>query len=62
MLNIVLLVFTVCNTDTCMDRELILSDRELTPMQCMIKAQTELANWSAKNPGWTITKYHCERG
>jgi hypothetical protein len=45
-----------------MDRELILSDRELTPMQCMIKAQTELANWSAKNPGWTITKYHCERG
>ena len=58
------LAFVVClQTDpqVCQDRNLLFSDQELTPMACLMQAQTRLAEWSNAHPRWRIAKWKCGR-
>lgn len=57
------LVFTACallNPNSCLTNKLVfVAENDLTPMQCMSKAQGEMAKWSEGHPGYRITKYGC---
>lgn len=58
------LVFVVClhaDPQTCRERNLLFADPELTPMTCLMTAQTRLAEWSANHPQWRIGKWQCGR-
>ena len=32
----------------------------VTPMQCMMQAQTELAKWFSEHPGLRVARYKCD--
>lgn len=52
------LAFTVCmisSPSSCEERSLLFVD--VSPMQCILGAQTVLAPWSRDHPGWTIDSY-----
>lgn len=58
------LVFVVClhqDPEVCQQRNLLFADRQLTPMACLMQAQTRLAEWSASHPRWQIEKWRCDR-
>lgn len=58
------LVFVVClqaEPQTCQKRNLLFTDQQLTPMACIMNAQTRLAEWSANHPQWRIGKWQCWR-
>jgi len=55
------LVFTAClvaTPETCEDRHLTFAE-SLSPMQCLMGAQPELAKWSEAHPKWEIGKWKC---
>ena len=55
------LVFTVCMLAqplTCEQRYLTFANL-LTPMQCLMGAQVELARWSEAHPKWRISEWRC---
>ena len=43
----------------CKDVSLIYSAEALTPMQCLMQAQPEVAKWIGEHPGWQIKRYSC---
>lgn len=58
------LVFVVClqaEPHTCQERNLLFTDHQLTPMACLMNAQTRLAEWSATHPRWRIDRWQCGR-
>lgn len=58
------LLFVVCladDPDNCQQKNLLFADHQLTPMACMMQAQTRLAEWSASHPQWRIGKWQCGR-
>lgn len=55
------LLFVACLAsapDECRERSLVFSD--ITPMQCLMGAQPELARWSAGNPHMEIRSWRCQ--
>ena len=55
------LVFVACllsSQDECQDRSLLFAD--ISPMVCMIQAQSQLAEWAEAHPGWTIRRWSCQ--
>jgi hypothetical protein len=54
------LLFVVCLAsapDDCRERSLVFTD--VTPMQCLMGAQPELAKWSNSHPNETIKSWRC---
>lgn len=54
------LLFVAClatATDECRERSLLFTD--ITPMQCLIGAQPELAKWSENHPNMEIRSWKC---
>ena len=45
----------------CKDVALTYSADSVTPMQCLMQAQPELAKWASEHPGWTIKRWSCGR-
>ena len=60
--NMIELAFIVClidSPDRCRDVGLTYSAENLTPMQCVIRAQPELAKWANEHPGWQVKRFTC---
>jgi hypothetical protein len=56
------LAFTAClaaNPDVCKPVTLTYAGEGLTPMQCMVGSQAQLAEWSAANPKWRVKRWGC---
>lgn len=56
------LVFVAClqsDPSVCEERNLLFSERNLTPMACIMQAQTRLAEWSTSHPRWRIGRWSC---
>ena len=56
------LVLTICllaAPSDCHDEHLSVSMEQTTPMQCMIGAQSVIAEWLASRPKWKVTKWRC---
>jgi hypothetical protein len=56
------LIFTTCllaDSSHCAKRSSPIYD-QISPAQCMMVAQPELALWSDEHPGWFIKDWRCE--
>ncbi|MCV3274046.1 hypothetical protein [Roseobacter sinensis] len=54
------LLFVACLAtapDECRERSLVFTD--ISPMQCLMGAQPELAKWSASHPNFDIKSWRC---
>ncbi len=57
----IMLVFVACldtTPDTCREHNLLFAEN-ITPMRCLIEAQTELAKWAQGHPQWRIANWRC---
>lgn len=56
------LVFAVCMIDQpsqCKDVYLNFAANSVTPQQCMMNGQIEMAKWLGEHPNWRIAKWRC---
>lgn len=61
------LIFVACllgsdgrATDQCEQKSMQFSEENLTPYQCSMQAQPQLAKWQAEHPRFIITRYGCK--
>ena len=59
MIELFLAVCLIDHPETCKDVSLIYSAEALTPMQCAMQAQPEIAKWLTEHPGWVTKRYTC---
>lgn len=58
----IVLILSVCLTgqaDVCKDVHLNYPSESVTPIQCLLGAQTEIVRWSASHPKWTVKRWKC---
>ena len=57
------LVFIVCLAtapDQCKDIHLTYAEQAITPMQCVMHGQPQIARWISENPPiWTVKRFYC---
>jgi hypothetical protein len=61
MLELALLVCLADNPSKCKEESLVYSTENLTPMQCLMGAQAEIAKWSEYHPRWVAKKWTCRQ-
>lgn len=61
MLELVMTVCLIANSAKCKDVHLQFAEESLTPYQCVMKGQLEMAKWREGNPNWQIAKWGCGR-
>lgn len=61
MIAIVLSACLISNASVCREHRIPLST-DVSPMQCMITAQLQLARWSEEHPQWRIVRWKCRPG
>lgn len=59
VIELFLAVCLIDHPETCKDVSLIYSAEALTPMQCAMQAQPEIAKWLTEHPGWVTKRYTC---
>ncbi len=59
VIELLLAVCLIDNPATCKDVSLVYSAEALTPMQCVLRAQPEIAKWIAEHPGWRTQRFTC---
>lgn len=61
MFEVVALVCTLMSPLQCKDIKLSFTTEAVTPFQCMMYGQTELAKWKNEHPGWYVVHgYKCQ--
>jgi hypothetical protein len=56
------LYFTACllaHPTMCQQKQLTFSGEGLTPMQCMMGSEAQIASWVAANPKYFVTRRSC---
>ncbi len=61
MFELVLSVCFVADPARCKDVKLSYMEEKITPQQCMMTGQSEIAKWAEGNPNWRIEKWTCGR-
>lgn len=61
MLELVLLICLADRPDKCREEALTYSAETLTPMQCVMGAQPEIAKHMELRPRWFCKKWGCRR-
>lgn len=61
MIEIVLSVCMLADPSRCKDVHLsyMAEGQGVTPHQCMLYGQSEIARWSEGNPNWKLQKWSC---
>ena len=59
VIELLLAVCLIDNPGNCKDVHLTYSAEALTPMQCAMQAQPEIAKWIREHPGWVTKRYTC---
>lgn len=59
MLELVLSVCLIDDPARCKDVSLVYSSENLTPMQCMMMSQAEIAKWTEGHPKWVAKRWAC---
>lgn len=57
------LVFSACliaSPASCKDVHLTYMAETVTPMQCMLYGQPQMAQWANVNPKWRVHRFRCE--
>lgn len=55
MIEVIALACTVMAPLQCKNVKLTFATEAVSPMQCMVLGQTELAKWIGEHPGWMIS-------
>ena len=61
MLELVVSVCLVNDPSRCKDVRLNFAEENVTPHQCMMNGQIEIAKWIEFHPNWQIIKFSCAR-
>ena len=61
MIEVVALVCSMQAPLQCKDIHLSFAADSVTPQQCMMYGQFELAKWTVGHPNWQIRKWSCGR-
>jgi hypothetical protein len=61
MLELLIGVCLIDDPARCKSVSLVYAAEALTPMQCVMRAQPEMAKWVGEHPGWKITRWTCRR-
>jgi hypothetical protein len=61
MIEVVALVCSMQAPLRCKDVHLSFAADSVTPQQCMMYGQMELAKWTVGHPNWQIRKWSCGR-
>jgi hypothetical protein len=61
MIEVVAMVCFIQEPDRCKDIRLSFAAEAVTPQQCMMYGQMELAKWTGEHPNWQIRKFSCGR-
>jgi len=61
MIEVVAIVCSIQVPNRCKDVHLSFAAESVTPQQCMMYGQAELAKWTVGNPEWQIRKFTCGR-
>jgi hypothetical protein len=59
MLELAILACLHDNPSRCKDVSLVYMAEALTPMQCMMQSQAEIAKWIDYHPRWFAKKWTC---
>ncbi|MFM7085316.1 MAG: hypothetical protein ACKOW3_10010 [Hyphomicrobium sp.] len=59
MIELVILACLLDEPDQCKDVSLTFSVENLTPMQCVMQAQPEIAKWVEGHPRWVAKRWTC---
>ncbi len=58
----IVLVMSVClyaEASTCKNVHLTYSAQSVSPMQCMMGGQAQIAQWSHGHPKWQVKRWKC---
>lgn len=61
MIELLLGVCLASEPSRCKDVSLIYAAESLTPMQCVMRAQPEIAKWIGTHPGWQLRRWTCRQ-
>lgn len=61
MLELLVSVCLIADPSRCKDVNLVYSAETLTPMQCLMGAQAEIAKWVESHPQWTARRWTCQK-
>jgi hypothetical protein len=59
MLELIVSVCLVDNPTRCKDVSLVYLAESVTPMQCMMQSQAEIAKWTEGHPNWVAKRWSC---
>lgn len=59
MIEIVVSVCSIVQGATCKDVRLTYMAESVSPMECMMKGQVEMAKWAESHPNWRIHRWSC---
>lgn len=59
MIELVVAVCMIDQPSECKDVYLNFAADSVTPQQCMMYGQMEMAKWAGDNPNWQIKKWRC---
>ena len=57
MIEVVAMVCFIHESERCKDIHLCFAAEVVTPQQCMLYGQMELAKWTVGHPNWQIRKF-----
>lgn len=60
MIELIALICLASSPNVCRD-EAITASANVTPFQCLMGAQIELAKWANEHPGWRVMGWKCQR-
>jgi len=61
MLELVISVCLVNDPSRCKEVRLNFAEENVTPQQCMMGSQLEIAKWIEFHPDWQVSKWSCAR-
>lgn len=59
MLELALVACLADDLTRCKDVALIFSEESVTPMQCLMGAQPQIARYVEEHPRWVVKKWSC---
>ena len=60
MIELLVSVCLIAEPARCQDVSLTFSGESVTPMQCLVGAQSEIARWVDTHPRWAVKRWRCQ--
>jgi hypothetical protein len=61
MIELIISVCLIGQAERCKDVHLTYTAQSVTPMQCMMSGQPQIAQWINFHPKWAVKRWKCGR-